>query len=75
MRKCWIISLSLLLLLSGCGAAETMETVSDEMAAPVMAQPKQIYVELPGEAASPPSLCSSPTGGRSTSPWSWVSAP
>lgn len=53
MKKCWIISLSLLLLLSGCGAAETMETVSDEMAAPVMAQPKQIYVELPGEAASP----------------------
>lgn len=52
MRKCWIIVL-LLIMLNGCAAQETMETVSDEMISPVMSQPKQIYVELPGEAASP----------------------
>ena len=30
-----------------------METVADELVVPVMAQPKQIRAELPGEAAMP----------------------
>lgn len=42
-----------MLLLCGCGAEETMETVSDELVVPVMAQPKKIQVSLPGEAAMP----------------------
>ena len=41
------------LLLCGCGAQETMETVSDEIILPVMAQPRDISVELPGETALP----------------------
>ena len=41
------------LLLCGCGAQETMETISDEILLPVMAQPRDISVELPGEAALP----------------------
>ena len=53
MRKCWVITGVLLLALNGCAAQETFETVSDEAISPVMSQPKQIYVELPGEAASP----------------------
>ena len=41
------------LLLCGCRAEETMETISDEILLPVMAQPRDISVELPGEAALP----------------------
>lgn len=52
MKKCWII-LVVLGLLTGCGAEETFETVADEQAAQVSASQRQIYVELPGEAASP----------------------
>ena len=40
-------------LLCGCTAEETMETVSDEILLPVMAQPRDISVELPGETALP----------------------
>lgn len=53
MRKKWFFALALALLLTGCGAQETLETVLDEAVQPVMAQPKMTYVELPGEAASP----------------------
>ncbi len=52
MRRIWVIGL-ILLLLAGCAADETMETVADELAEPVLGQQKLIYVELPGEAASP----------------------
>lgn len=52
MKKCWII-LALALILCGCGAEETFETISDELVAPVMAQPRQIRVRLPEEAAAP----------------------
>lgn len=48
--------LSILLLglfLCGCTAQETMETISDEILLPVMAQPRNIAVELPGETALP----------------------
>lgn len=40
-------------LLAGCGAEETFETIADEQVEQVIAQQRQIYVELPGEAASP----------------------
>lgn len=52
MRKCWLI-LACAWLLTGCAAEETFETVSDELVAPVIAQARQTYVELPEEAASP----------------------
>lgn len=38
------------LMLCGCGAVETMETVADEWIIPVAAKPKEINLELPGEA-------------------------
>ena len=41
------------LLLAGCGPENTMETVSDEWLQPVLAEPRSIHVELPGEAALP----------------------
>lgn len=51
MRICF--ALLMMMLLTGCGAEETFETVSDDMVLPVMAQPGNISVELPGEAALP----------------------
>ncbi len=44
--------LCLLLLLSGC-AAESMETVSDDLAQSVMAPAQEITINLPDHAASP----------------------
>lgn len=52
MKKCFCLLL-MILLLTGCGAEETFETVADEMALPVMAQPGSISVQLPGETALP----------------------
>ena len=52
MRKI-ILCLLCVLLLSGCAAEETFETVADEWAAPAIAQQRQTYVKLPEEAASP----------------------
>lgn len=40
------------LLLSGCAAAETFETVSDELVQPVMAQERKITVLLPEDAVT-----------------------
>lgn len=40
-------------MLCGCTGQEVLETVSDEQILPVMAQPGQITVKLPGEAALP----------------------
>lgn len=51
--KMYCLLLLLGLLLCGCTSEETMETVSDEILLPVMAQPRNIAVELPGEAALP----------------------
>lgn len=51
--KKWGIVLAVLVLLSGCAVEETFETVSDEMVAQVSAQQRQMYVELPGDTASP----------------------
>lgn len=41
------------LLLSGCAAEETFETVADDWVAPVMAQPREISVRLPDNAVAP----------------------
>lgn len=47
-------ALLLALLLSGCGAKETLETVADDIPLqPVLAQPAQISVRLPDNAVSP----------------------
>lgn len=51
--KKWLVIALLALGLSGCGSEEVMETVADEWVVPVMAQPMQIEVDLPGEAAMP----------------------
>ena len=51
--KKWIAIVLCMLLLSGCGSEEVMETVADEWVVPVMAEPAQITVKLPGEAAMP----------------------
>lgn len=51
--KQFITVLMIMLLLCGCGTEETLETVADEMVVPVMAQPRNIHVSLPGEAAIP----------------------
>ncbi len=50
-RFVWILMLALVL--CGCGTRETMETIADEPVLPAMAQPREISVELPGEAALP----------------------
>ena len=52
MKKCFCFLL-MTLLLTGCAAEETFETIADEMALPVMAQPGNISVQLPGETALP----------------------
>ena len=52
MRKRCVVAL-LALLLSGCGAQETFETISDEQIQPVSAEMREILVDLPAEAASP----------------------
>lgn len=53
MKKTKVIIAVLALLLSGCGAQETAETIADEILQPVSAQMRQIWLELPSEAASP----------------------
>lgn len=51
--KKYVWALLLVFALQGCGAGETMETISDEMLLPVMAEPVEVTVSLPGEAALP----------------------
>jgi hypothetical protein len=45
--------LMIIVLLCGCGAKETFETVGDEMVQQVMAQPRQINLTLPEETLLP----------------------
>ena len=52
MKRVFVIAW-VVLLLAGCGRVETMETISDEILQPVMAQPREIAVSLPGEASIP----------------------
>ena len=46
MKKGCVLLLAVLLL-TACGAQETVETVADDMAVPVMAEPREIAVDLP----------------------------
>ena len=52
MKTFLIISLCAVLL-SGCGAKSTMETVDDALAEPAAAVKREVVVDLPGEAAIP----------------------
>lgn len=52
MKKCWILMV-LALLLCGCAEEETFETIADDIVQPVMAQPRQVAVELPDDAVAP----------------------
>lgn len=52
MKKFWIWAL-LPLVFTGCAAEETFETIADEQVLSVMAQPREISVQLPEEAAVP----------------------
>lgn len=51
MKKCWIL-LVLTLFLTGCGAQQTFETVSDVQNVSAMAQMQQVELALPKEAAT-----------------------
>lgn len=50
MKKCWIIALALILL-TGCGAQQTFETVTDDYAVSAAAPACKIGLSLPEEAA------------------------
>ena len=52
MKKIMVFAL-VTMLLTGCAAEETLETISDDIVQPVMAQPREIAVSLPGEASIP----------------------
>ena len=51
MRKCWILVL-VGLLLSGCAAAETFETVDDALVQPVVNAQREIILSVPDSAAA-----------------------
>lgn len=51
--KRWIWVCLLAVMLTGCAAEETLETVGDEWIVPVMAQPREISVRLPEDALAP----------------------
>lgn len=52
MKICWMMII-VAVLLCGCSAEETLETISDEVVAPVMAQPREITVRLPEGVVAP----------------------
>ncbi len=52
MKRIWIFA-ALTLLLTGCAAQETFETVADDLAQPSKAKPRQITVQLPDDAVAP----------------------
>lgn len=51
--KRWGCICLFVILLSGCGAEETLETVSDEWIVPAMAQPREVSVRLPEDLVLP----------------------
>lgn len=53
MKKGWIAALLGVMMLTGCGAQETYETVADDMVEAVMAEPREIWVALPEESVLP----------------------
>lgn len=52
MKKCWFV-ISLMLLLTGCGAVDTFETVGDDLVLPVAGKQRQIVLVLPESATAP----------------------
>lgn len=52
MKQLWMAAV-LCLVLAGCGAEPTVETISDEILVSAMAQPRQIQVDLPDNAVAP----------------------
>lgn len=52
MKKCWIV-ICLALLLTGCAATDTFETVGDDLLQPVIAPVKNLELNLPKSAAAP----------------------
>ena len=52
MRKLWLL-LVCGMIFAGCGAEQTMETVADEAAVRVSAEPREIYVALPDDTVLP----------------------
>lgn len=52
-KKMLAVIALLALLLTGCAAEETFETIADDPAQQVLAEMRQISVQLPSEAASP----------------------
>lgn len=61
MKKCWLL-LVLVLGLTGCGAQQTFETVSDVLDMPAMAQMQQVELSLPKDAAA--ASMESPDAGK-----------
>ena len=51
--KRWLWMIVLAVLLCGCKAEETLETVTDEWIVPAMAQPREISVRLPENTVLP----------------------
>ena len=51
--KRWVWMMVLSVLLCGCKAEETLETVNDEWVVPAMAQPREISVRLPDNVVVP----------------------
>ena len=54
--KKWWICLCFMVFLTGCAAAETFETVADDLIQPVMAPAAQIGLELPESASTQTAL-------------------
>lgn len=52
MKKLWIF-MTIAVLLVGCGAEETFETVADELILQVSAQPREVLLTLPEETLLP----------------------
>lgn len=50
-KMCILVALGLIL--SGCGAAETYETVADEMIQPAAAEPCEVWLSLPEDSVMP----------------------
>lgn len=51
--KRWLCCLLPVLMLCGCGAEETLETVADEWMVPAMAQPREVTLRLPEDLTMP----------------------
>lgn len=49
MKKCWILA-AVMLLLTGCGARETLETLTDDYIQPVSAAVWQMILDVPQDA-------------------------